>query len=194
MKMIAFIRGKVHSYTSDSVILDHHGMGYRIYIANPGALVLNEEILLYTYQHIREDANLLFGFTSMEEHDLFIRLISVKGLGPKTAMNMLAVTSYQMLVEAIENQDVAFLKKMPGIGAKTAQQIVLDLKGKLVKDEKEDKNESQSFKDAIDALKALGYKASEIQSISKELKKDDHKTTEVYIKEALALMLKRKGA
>ena len=192
--MIAFIRGKVHSYTSDSVILDNQGIGYRIYITNPDSLILNDEIMLYTYQYIREDAMALFGFYSMEEHDLFLRLISVKGLGPKTAMNMLAVGSYKNIIHAIEEQDVSFLKKMPGIGAKTAQQIVLDLKGKLVKEEKDEKKESQSYIDAIDALKALGYKTSEIQSISKELKKYDSKTTDEYIRLALALMLKRKGA
>lgn len=90
--MIAFIKGMIHSYSKDSLIIENNGIGYRVYVSNPQMVKLNSEVILYTYQHVREDAIMLFGFASMEEHDLFMRLISVKGVGPKTALAMLAVS------------------------------------------------------------------------------------------------------
>ena len=99
--MIAFIRGTIHSYSNDSLIIDNNGIGYRVYIANPQAVRLNTEVTLFTYQHVREDAITLFGFTSMEEHDLFLQLISVKGVGPKTALGMLAVCPAKNMIMAI---------------------------------------------------------------------------------------------
>ena len=194
--MIAFIKGVVHSLENDCVLLDHHGMGYRIYLANPFALKLQDEVFLYTYQQVREDAITLFGFLSKEEHDLFLQLINVKGIGAKSVMNMLKGSSSNAIVNAIETGDVAFLKKLPGIGAKTASQIVLDLKGKLVhsSDQKEEiqvvKNEA--LNDAMEALKALGYKASELTSLEKLLAKEEC-STEVYIKKGLMILAQRKG-
>lgn len=193
--MIAFIKGEVFSIRMDSVILENQGIGYRIYMPNPSALTLHQETILYTYQHVREDAITLFGFTSMEEHDLFLRLISVKGVGPKTGLNILAVGGASSIVMAIEQNDVNFLKKLPGIGAKSAQQIVLDLKGKLVEptDIKADLKGDQNFMDALEALKALGYKQTEINAVSKELKASGKRSVDEYIRAALAIMLKRKG-
>ena len=122
--MIAFIRGTIHSYSNDSLIIDNNGIGYRVYIANPQAVRLNTEVTLFTYQHVREDAITLFGFTSMEEHDLFLQLISVKGVGPKTALGMLAVCPAKNMIMAIENNDVKTLKGLPGIGAKDRKSVV----------------------------------------------------------------------
>lgn len=192
--MIAFVKGIVCSVAKDSVVLDNHGIGYQIFVSDPAKITLNSELILYTYQHVREDAVLLFGFFSMEEHDVFLRLISVKGVGPKTAMTMLGVCPVNEVIAAIENNDVATLKKLPGIGAKTAQQIVLDLQGKLVEDELEKTAaENDNQKDAIDALKALGYKQAEINSIQKEWKNEESKSVDEYIRQALTLLAKRKG-
>ena len=136
----------------------------------------------------------MFGFLSMEEHDVFLQLISVKGVGPKTALTMLGVCPVKEMISAIENNDVAALKKLPGIGAKTAQQIVLDLRGKLVEEEQEDvQPQNSAQRDAVDALKALGYKQSEINSIKKEWKSDETKSVDEYIRQALVLLAKRKG-
>ena len=130
----------------------------------------------------------------MEEHDVFLQLISVKGVGPKTALTMLGVCPVKEMISAIENNDVAALKKLPGIGAKTAQQIVLDLRGKLVEEEQEDvQPQNSAQRDAVDALKALGYKQSEINSIKKEWKSDETKSVDEYIRQALVLLAKRKG-
>lgn len=192
--MIAFVRGIVYSIMKDTVIIDNHGIGYQIFVSDPTKIILHKEITLFTYQHVREDAILLFGFLSMEEHDVFLRLISVKGVGPKTALTMLGVCPVKDMIMAIENNDVSALKKLPGIGAKTAQQIVLDLRGKLVEEESEEIiAEIAELQDALDALKALGYKQSEINSIKKDLKVDDKKSVDEYIRQALTLLAKRKG-
>ena len=191
--MIAFVKGKVFSISNDSVVLDNQGIGYRIYTAMPQQYVIGDELMLLTYQYVREDAMQLYGFASQEQYDLFLRLIDVKGMGCKSAMNVPASASVGNLVEAIENGDVAFLKTMPGIGAKTAQQIVLDLKGKLVLHEENLKEEMDAdLIDAKDALIALGYKANEVRSVLKEVKKQDYKNTDGAIRLALSMFMKRK--
>lgn len=190
--MIAFIKGVVHACALDHIVVDTNGVGYRIFVANPNQFILQEETLVHTYQHIREDAHILYGFSSLEEHDLFVRLISVKGIGPKIAMGALSSASPQSIIMAIESGDATALKKLPGIGAKAAQQIVLDLKGKLVEAEMETKATNQNLQDAIDGLKALGYKNNELHGIMKELSKEELSVDE-YVRKALALLLKKKG-
>ena len=193
--MIAFIKGKVFSYNSESVIVENNGIGYRIFMADAPTLVLNQDVLIYTYQQFREDATILYGFQKIEEHDLFVRLISVKGIGPKIAISMLGASSCDAIIAAIENGDATALKRLPGIGSKAASQIILDLKGKLVESEtKSEKPTNQNLQDAVDALKALGYKNNEIHSIMKELNKEKDKSVDEYIRLALSLMLKKKGA
>lgn len=191
--MIAFIKGKVISYNIDSVILENHGIGYRIYMPNPSNLILNEEVLIYTYQQFREDAQILFGFQNLEDHDLFVRLISVKGIGPKIAMGALSAASSNTIITAIETGDATALKRLPGIGAKAASQIVLDLKGKLVEADIEEKAVNQNLQDAVEALKSLGYRNNEIHSIMKELNQEKNLSVDEYVRKALALMLKKKG-
>lgn len=192
--MIAFIKGTIHSYSNDSLIIENNGIGYRIYISNPQAVRLNTEVTLYTYQHVREDAITLFGFTSMEEHDLFLQLITVKGVGPKTALGMLKVCPAKNMIAAIEQDDVKTLKSLPGIGAKTASQIVLDLKGKLVEEVSEiEIQENQQLLDALEALKALGYKNAELTSIKKELRDLGDLSSDQYIRKGLGILAKRKG-
>lgn len=192
--MIAFIKGTVYGNYSDSIIIENQGIGYRIYVPNPMKFQIQQETIVYTYQHVREDAITLFGFASLEEHDLFLRLISVKGVGPRTALGMLAIAGANEMIQAIENNDVKYMKSLPGIGAKTASQIVLDLKGKLVEVEtKQDKEIKNEIKEAMEALKGLGYKPSELQSIVKELSQSDAASVEEYIRQALGILAKRKG-
>lgn len=194
--MIAFVKGIVHSLRIDSVIVDNQGIGYQIYVPSPQALGLGQETMLYTYQHVREDAITLFGFLTQQELELFMRLISVKGVGPKTVLNMLGVCGADAMVAAIETGDVAMLKKLPGIGAKSAQQIVLDLKGKLVEEpaaSRTGKIGNSNITDAMDALRALGYKQNELSGVEKELAKEKAKSVDEYVRLALGIMLKRKG-
>ena len=188
--MIGFLRGKVHLFGLDYVLLDVNNVGYRINFYHPESLKIGDEVLIYTYENIREDEQSLFGFLSYDEYELFIKLISVKGLGPKTASSMLAKAKVDKIVEAIENSDVAFIKSMPGIGAKTASQIILDLKGKLVSGSEETvKNEK--LDDAILALKTLGYKQAELKNVIRELSKEDL-STDMYVKRALTMLAKVK--
>ena len=186
--MIGFLRGKVHHFDSDYVLLDVNNVGYRINFFHPEILKKDEEILIYTYENVREDEQSLYGFLNLQEYDLFVKLISVKGLGPKIASGILAKASSEKVIEAIENGDVAFMKNMPGVGSKTASQIILDLKGKLVEDEKVS-IDSSKMNDVSEALKSLGYKPSEIKPILRELSKQDLSTDE-YIKKALGMLIK----
>ena len=186
--MIGFLRGKVHYFTNDYVLIDVNNVGYRVNFFHPELLKKDEETLIYTYENIREDEQSLYGFLSLEEYDLFVKLISVKGLGPKIASGILACNSVADIVEAIENSDVSFMRRMPGVGAKTASQIILDLKGKLVANE-EVKVDNVKMNDVTEALKSLGYKPSEIRPIVKELSKDNLSTDE-YIRRALSMLVK----
>ena len=193
--MITFITGLVYSFTSDSVIIDNNGIGYFIYFSHPEKLSLQEKITVFTFQHFREDGTVLYGFLSMDELDLFKKLITVKGLGPKTAMAILSNTTYDQLVNSIENGDVNYLKKMPSVGSKTASQIILDLKGKLVEVNNNDSNKKSNplVQQALDGLKSLGYKASELSSITSQLNSQQLNSVDEYLKEGLKLLVKLKG-
>ncbi|SJZ99083.1 Holliday junction branch migration protein RuvA [Anaerorhabdus furcosa] len=189
--MIAFIRGKVFAYGIDWIILDNQGIGYRINFGHPESVKLNQEIQIFTYQHVREDELSLYGFLSLEEQELFLKLISVKGLGPRTAMAMCSKFPYTQIVQSIENGDISFLKGMPGVGNKTASQIILDLKGKLVS---ANKNEpvSTEIQDALEGLKSLGYKQGEIQSVANSLSERPGLSSDEYLKLGLQLLMKKK--
>jgi len=190
--MITFIRGIVYAFGSDYVILDNNGIGYYINFSHPEVLTLSTEITIFTYQHFREDATVLYGFINQEELALFNKLITVKGLGPKTAQTMLGGASYNDIILAIEAGNIDFLKKMPSIGAKTAQQIILDLKGKLVENSNDEKDNGL-LKEAISGFKNLGYKMSEINNILPKLRQCNCSNVNDYIKEGLKLLLLAKG-
>ncbi|NBJ63809.1 Holliday junction branch migration protein RuvA [bacterium c-19] len=192
--MIAFVKGTVCNCEKDCIIIENQGIGYRIYVANPLKFSCGDEATVYTYQYVREDALMLYGFSTTAEHDLFLRLISVKGVGPRTALGMLAVSDANEMIVAIEQNDVKYMKSLPGIGAKTAGQIILDLKGKLVETQSDDTLETDgTIKEALEALRSLGYKAGELQGIAKELSDAKLESTEAYIRHALGIMAKRKG-
>ena len=186
--MIGFVRGKVHAFSLDYVLVDVNGVGYRINFYHPESLHKDEEVTIYTYQNVREDELSLYGFLSLQEYDLFCELISVKGLGPKIASNILSKASVETIISAIEEGDVGFMQRMPGIGKKTASQIILDLKGKLVETAEQPVDNSK-LSDVSDALKAFGYKPAEIKPVLKKLEKEEGSTDEL-IKKALSMLLK----
>ena len=185
--MIGFVRGLVHAYGIDFVLIDVNGIGYRINFNHPEVLSVGKEMTIYTYQNVREDEISLFGFLSLQEYDLFVKLISVKGLGPRIASNILGRSNVESIIKAIEDGDVDFMKRMPGVGNKTASQIILDLKGKLV--EAEDCVDDNSLKDVVDALKQFGYKPQEIKPVIKKLKNEKGSTDEL-VKKALKMFVK----
>ena len=129
--MYNYIQGTIIDAKSNYIVLDNNGIGYQIYVANPFSFEIGKNFKVYLYNYIREDEYSLYGFKSEEEKDLFMRLIGVKGLGPKMAMPMLATGSVSGIVDAIDRENILYLTKFPKIGEKIARQIILDLKGKL---------------------------------------------------------------
>ena len=184
--MIGFVRGIIHAFGMDYVLVDVNGIGYRISFHHPETLSVGKEMTIYTYQNVREDEISLYGFLSLEEHDLFVKLISVKGLGPKIASGILSKSSVDSIISAIENGDVDFIRRMPGVGKKTASQIILDLKGKLVETEQID---DEKLNDVYEVLKQFGYRQPEIKPVLKKLEKENGSTDEL-IKKALAMLAK----
>ncbi len=182
--MFGYIKGQVKIINSNSIILENNGIGYIIFVANPYSYQIDENYLVYLYNNIKEDENSLYGFKTNEEKDLFLRLINVKGLGPKTALGIFATGSVSGVVDAIDRENILYLKKFPKVGEKLARQIILDLKGKLnVKEVVDNTNE-----ELIEVLTNLGYKIVDIKKILPKVSSE--LTIENQIKEALKLMLK----
>lgn len=185
--MYAYIFGKINKISTDYIVLENNKIGYKIITPNPYQFVLEEELSVYVYLYIREDAHDLYGFKNEEEKDLFIKLISVTGIGPKSACAILAPSDVSNVVSAIEMGDVKYLTKFPKVGPKTAQQIILDLKGKLGQMNSNILN--QELEEAHEALIALGYKEKEIERVIKQIS-SEKLSTQAYITKALQLMLK----
>jgi Holliday junction DNA helicase RuvA len=183
--MFSYIKGKVVENEKNYITIENNGIGYQIFVANPFSFPINEEKIIYIYTHIREDEFSLYGFNSMEEKELFLRLINVKGLGPKMALPMLATGSVAGIIDAIDRENILYLTKFPKIGEKIARQIVLDLKGKLTVpgDTKTD-----GLEEVIEVLESLGYKNSDIKKILPKISPD--LKVEEQVKEALKLLLK----
>ncbi|GGD54732.1 Holliday junction branch migration protein RuvA [Paenibacillus nasutitermitis] len=130
--MIDFVKGRVVHLDAEYVVVDVRDIGYRVFTPNPYAFAASEEaVTIYTHHHVREDATLLFGFQSREEQSMFRRLLEVSGIGPRVALGILAGGRPETIIAAIQQENVAFLMKLPGIGKKTAQRMILDLKDKL---------------------------------------------------------------
>lgn len=183
--MYEYIKGKITDINSTYITLENNNIGYAIYTGNPYYYQLDKEYKVYIYTQIKEDEHLLFGFKDQNEKDLFLKLISVKGLGPKMAMPILATGSITNIEQAIEKEDINYLKKFPKIGDKVARQIILDLKGKLAKQDQTNTNNSQEL---ILVLENLGYKNNDIKRVIPSV--NTNNTLEEQIKEALKLMLK----
>lgn len=183
--MYEYIKGKITDINFTYITLENNNIGYAIYTGNPYYYQLDKEYKVYIYTQIKEDEHLLFGFKDQNEKDLFLKLISVKGLGPKMAMPILATGSITNIEQAIEKEDINYLKKFPKIGDKVARQIILDLKGKLAKQDQTNINNSQEL---ILVLENLGYKNNDIKKVIPSV--NTNNTLEEQIKEALKLMLK----
>lgn len=182
--MYAYLNGIIKDIESNYIVLDINGIGYLIYVANPYYYQIENSYKVYTYTHIREDEFSLYGFKSKEELDLFLKLISVKGLGPKMALPILATGSIEGIMDAIDRENILYLKKFPKIGDKVARQIILDLKGKLAKTV----TSNNVNEELTEALLALGYKNNDIKKVVASI--DSNLTIENQIKEALKLLLK----
>ena len=164
--MYAYIRGFIKEIESDYIVMDNNGVGYLVYTASPYSFEIEKEYTVYLYQNVREDEISLYGFKTLDEKNLFLKLIGVKGLGCKMAMPMIALGSPDGIIDAIERENILYLKKFPKIGDKVARQIILDLKGKLASTPGQNTPVSDEL---VDALKSLGYKNADINKVVKQI-------------------------
>lgn len=181
------MNGIVTEVFANTIILEVGGIGYLIYTPNPYVFEEGKEYKVYIYQQIKEDEHCLFGFKTSEEKELFLKLISVKGLGPKMALPILATGSINGIMDAVERENILYLKKFPKIGDKLAKQMILDLKGKLNMNV-DMVNASSSYDELTEVLKGLGYKEKDFKSILSKINME--LSIEEQIKEALRLLLK----
>lgn len=185
--MYGYIKGKIVEIDSNYVIIDNNGIGYLVYVPNPYSYKLNTEYTIFIYTCVREEEFSLYGFKEREQKELFLKLINVKGLGPKMAMPIIATGTIDSIAEAIENENINYLKKFPKIGDKVAKQMILDLKGKLNTINtglfaKEDLSD-----ELMEVLLGLGYKQADIKKVISKVNANN--SLEEQVKEALKLML-----
>ena len=198
--MYSYIIGKVVNKFKNILILENNNIGYEIYMTEIALSELNidEEAKIYTYYNVTQDNISLFGFKNLEEKKMFENLISVSKIGAKTAIGILSSISTAEFAIAIITNDINRLSKLPGIGKKTAQRIVLEITDKVkteeiifTEDKEQKSNEqyitvSEKEKDVVEALKVLGYNIKEIEKIMKSL--DINSSTEDTIKQALKIL------
>lgn len=197
--MYDYIKGILTKITAKHIVVEAGGIGYLLHVANPYRFSdrVGQDCQFYLHQVVREDANLLYAFATEEEKTVFLNLISVTGIGPTTALAIIAVDDNDGLVAAIDSSNITYLTKFPKVGKKTAQQMILDLAGKFEvvaanansRAEQISTQENHALDEAIEALLALGYKATELKKIKKFFDGTDD-TTENYIKSALKMLMK----
>ena len=178
-------KGTISFIDKDYVVIEVNNIGYQVFVPHPSDYSLNEETTIYLYNVVREDEQYLAGFKSLREKEAFVSLISVKGIGPRTALNALSATSAEDLFNAIASNNVTYLKKLPGIGGKAASQIILDLKGHLTTSEA---NPNQYDQVRV-ALKQLGFKVKDIDNVLATINIPDAKDEEI-LREALRKLKK----
>ena len=200
--MYEYLRGVITEVTPYYIVVDVNGVGYQVYVANPFKYEEDEhaEQKVFVYQAVRDNDISLYGFKNSSEKQLFLKLLDVSGIGPKSALAILANDDNRGLINAINSDDDGYLTKFPGIGKKTAKQIILDLKGKLSDVDSDmltgqdnldlDLNASSPYlKESLEALRSLGYTKTEVKRISKKLEKYDGKSTDDYLRQGLRLLM-----
>lgn len=189
--MYSYIKGEITEVCATHITLECNNIGYLVKVPNPYQFELNSFITVYLYQNVREDLIELYGFASNDEKKMFISLISVKGLGPKGALAILASSTIDEIINALDSGNAKYFNSFPGIGPKLSQQIILDLKGKLNFTSSEtSKSNSEKLDNVCIALKSLGYTASEIKSVTKNLQINDDISLKDAVKTALKLLKK----
>ncbi|MDY0214170.1 MAG: Holliday junction branch migration protein RuvA [Bacilli bacterium] len=165
--MIYGLKGILVVQNVTDVVLNVNNVFYEVKVTNISEKTIGSEVFLYTYQVIREDDEYLIGFETLREKDLFMQLINVNGVGPKTALGILTATNPDRFFEAVATEDLSYLKKLPGVGPKGASQIILDLKGKLQTDTSKGTNPHEA--EVTLALSNLGFKKAEITKVMKKV-------------------------
>lgn len=199
--MISYIRGTLAEKNEDSAVVEAHGVGYQIFVPVPVLSELpplGESVKIYTYFSVREDGMSLFGFLSRQDLAMFKQLIGVNGIGPKSALGILSALRPDVLRMAVASGDAKTISRAPGVGPKTAQRIILDLKDKIRPEDvlagrleeslavpEEISGVGQAGKEAVEALTALGYSAAEAAGAVKKVKITGEMTAEDVLKGAL---------
>lgn len=194
--MFEYLTGQIKLIAPNYLVLEVGAIGFRIIVGNPYHYQEGQQVTIYVEQVIRDSDQVLYGFRNQSEKDLFDRLTSVSGIGPKSAIAILASDDHQGLVQAICSGDVKFLTRFPGVGKKTAQQIILDLKDKLTPDISPAKNnaqpvpsaEHQELNDGLAALAALGYSQRDLNKIEPKLKDLTPTSADAYVRAGLKLL------
>lgn len=196
--MYDYLKGTLVKITAKYIVVEVGGIGFLLQVANPYAYSdrMNQQVVVHVHHIVREDAQLLYGFRTEEEKAVFLHLISVSGIGPTTALAIIAVDDNEGLVRAIEQKDMTYLTKFPKIGKKTAQQMLLDLEGVFIASSQAastttsmEKSENIALDEAMEAMEALGYRPNELKKIKKVFEGTSD-TAENYIKSALKLLMK----
>lgn len=203
--MIGFITGRVDHIGTNFCLVDTQGVGYRIFL-NTGDLSriqVDQKVKIYTYLSVREDALQLFGFLSYDAYSLFTQLITVSGIGPKVAQGILSAAKVDAFYLAVKNRDLKFLTKLPGIGKKTAERLLLELKDMTGPEGMEEDGTAGCYEGDVpdddttplgavaEGLSYLGYTQGEIAQVLKKLKVTADSQAEDLLKEALRLMARR---
>ncbi len=203
--MYEYLTGTITQVFPAYIVVENNGIGYLINVANPFRFKSDEtkQEKIYLHQIVRENEIALYGFSDFNEKQLFLKLISVSGIGPKSALAILANEDHNGFVSAVNNDDDAYLTKFPGIGKKTAKQIILDLKGKLgglesgkpLKGQQDleivAEQTSPYLKEALEALLALGYTKTEVKKTGRKLLDFKGDSTDEYLRQALRLMMNK---
>ena len=200
--MYAYIKGEIVDIAEDNVVLECNNIGYNIKVpfsVIQSLLGIGEDVKIYTYTCVREDAFILYGFLTKDDLWIFKKLITVNGIGPKGALGILSAMSADDLRFAIIAGDSKAIAKAPGIGAKSAERIILDLKDKIDLEpimtkepviSTEQLLNSDAKNEAIEAMTALGYSASEAVKAVKQLTITDDMDSGMILKEALKILVR----
>ena len=202
--MIAYLKGTLEEIGNDYIVVDVNNIGYQVKVSlrvMEGLPSIGNQMKIHTYTYVREDVIALYGFLTKDDLQMFLLLLGVNGVGPKGALGILSMFSAQELRLAIISQDVKTIAKAPGIGAKTAQRMLIDLKDKVSIEETFEKMGEQSMTasatstagsgakaDAIEALTALGYSASESMKAVNMVEITDGMSSDTILKQALKHM------
>ena len=199
--MLAYIKGTIEDKAKDYVVIETTGLGYKVFMPETAMEKLGnigDKVKVYTYYRVREDDISIFGFNTKEELRMFELLLSVSGIGAKTAIIMISIIEPSEFALAVIANDISKLVEVPGIGTKSAQRIVLELKDKLKKEEnivegkktKDSKENVQAIEEAMSALQVLGYNKKEIEKVFEKIEKDNL-TVEELIKHGLKELSKK---
>ena len=169
--MYYYLHGLISMHTKDSIVVECQGIGYDVLVSHVDEYPIGENMFVFLSYIHNENEQYFVGFKSLFEKSLFESITGVKGIGPKTALSMFKATSAQRLRLAIEQSDTLFLMKIPGIGKKTASQIILDLKGHIDIQDLESKTSDKNLEDAMEVLRSLGFKEKEIKDAISAIEK-----------------------